>query len=63
MCDDDAFISKQEVWKNTRQFGIGTARSNRYGFILVARYSPRGNRGGPVIFKDNVFPPGTVIPK
>lgn len=50
----------QEVWKNSRQFGIGTAKSNKYGFIAVARYSPRGNRGGPAIFKDNVFPPGTI---
>lgn len=50
----------QEVWKNSHQFGIGTAKSNKYGFIAVARYSPRGNRGGPAIFKDNVFPPGTI---
>ena len=51
------FIS-QEVWKNSRQFGIGTARGEKYGFIAVARYSPRGNKGGPINFKDNVFAPG-----
>ena len=50
----------QEVWKKSHQFGIGTAKSKKYGFILVARYSPRGNGGGPMVFKDNVFPPGEL---
>ncbi|CAH3191124.1 unnamed protein product, partial [Porites evermanni] len=50
----------QEVWRKSHHFGIGTAKSKKYGFILVARYSPRGNGGGPMVFKDNVFPPGTI---
>lgn len=50
----------QEVWRKSHHFGIGTAKSKKYGFILVARYSPRGNGGGPMVFKDNVFPPGAL---
>ena len=54
------YFFMQEVWKKSHQFGIGTAKSKKYGFILVARYSPRGNGGGPMVFKDNVFPPGAL---
>ena len=50
----------QLVWNNTRQFGFGTAKSSKYGFLSVARYSPRGNMGGYETFKENVFPPGMM---
>ena len=48
----------QIVWANTAELGVGTAISNKYGFITVARYKPMGNEGGVVEFIKNVPPEG-----
>ena len=37
---------------------MGSARSEKHGLIVVARYSPMGSTGGPASFMDNVPPPG-----
>ncbi|XP_048584635.1 cell wall protein PRY3 [Nematostella vectensis] len=52
----------QLVWAGTAELGLGTAVSKRYGFITVARYKPRGNRGGVEAFISNVPPKGGPIP-
>lgn len=48
----------QIVWKSTTELGMGSARSNEHGLIVVARYSPMGSTGGTVSFLQNVDPPG-----
>lgn len=40
------------------EIGVGSAISKTYGFISVARYSPKGAIGGPETFKKNVFAKG-----
>ena len=40
------------------EIGVGSAISKTYGFISVARYSPKGGVGGPPVFQKNVFPKG-----
>ncbi|XP_068712402.1 chymotrypsinogen 2-like [Montipora foliosa] len=45
----------QVVWNGSMEIGVGSAVSKTYGFIFVARYSPRGAVGGPQAFKKNVF--------
>ncbi|XP_065200511.1 uncharacterized protein LOC135831740 [Planococcus citri] len=45
----------QLVWRSTRYFGIGRARSRAGKFLVVANYQPVGNIGG--LFKENVLPP------
>lgn len=40
------------------EIGVGSAISKTYGFISVARYSPKGGEGGPQAFIKNVFPKG-----
>ncbi|CAG7835355.1 unnamed protein product [Allacma fusca] len=42
----------QLIWKNTRYFGLGTARLGNRS-VVVANYYPRGNYPGE--FKDNVL--------
>ncbi|XP_027039120.1 transmembrane protease serine 9-like isoform X1 [Pocillopora damicornis] len=48
----------QIVWKSTTELGMGSARSNEHGLIIVARYSPMGSTGGTVSFLQNVVPSG-----
>jgi len=47
----------QIVWKSTAELGVGSARSDQHGLIVVARYSPMGSTGGPAAFLQNVSPP------
>ena len=42
------------------EMGVGSAISKTYGFISVARYSPKGAVGGPQAFKKNVFSQGNL---
>ena len=42
------------------EIGVGSAISKTYGFISVARYSPKGSVGGPQAFKKNVFSKGNL---
>ncbi|RMX60265.1 hypothetical protein pdam_00009103 [Pocillopora damicornis] len=50
----------QVVWNASMEIGVGSAISKTYGFISVARYSPKGGEGGPQAFIKNVFPKGAV---
>ncbi|XP_031567085.1 protein PRY1-like isoform X2 [Actinia tenebrosa] len=50
----------QVVWKASVELGVGVGISQTYGFITVARYSPRGNMGSAEDFKKNVLPEGAV---
>lgn len=50
----------QIVWKSTTELGMGSARSNEHGLIIVARYSPMGSTGGTVSFLQNVVPSGAL---
>ena len=43
------------------EIGVGSAISKTYGFISVARYSPKGGVGGPQAFKKNVFSKGILV--
>lgn len=38
------------------ELGVGSARSDQHGLIVVARYSPMGSTGGPSAFIENVHP-------
>ena len=38
------------------ELGVGSARSEKHGLIVVARYSPMGSTGGPSSFIENVGP-------
>lgn len=42
------------------EIGVGSAISKTYGFISVARYSPKGGEGGPQAFMKNVFAKGII---
>jgi len=42
---------------------VGSARSEKHGLIVVARYSPMGSTGGPASFMDNVPPPSKLHSK
>ncbi|KAK7580779.1 hypothetical protein V9T40_001408 [Parthenolecanium corni] len=44
----------QIVWKSTKYFGIGRARSRAGKMLIVANYQPPGNISG--CFKENVLP-------
>lgn len=46
----------QIVWKDTKELGIGTAKSKSGKLYAVANYSPPGNFSGQ--FTNNVLPPG-----
>lgn len=47
------------VWRASRELGVATANGNKYGLIIVARYSPRGGDSkNPQDFIDNVKPAG-----
>ncbi|KAK5650282.1 hypothetical protein RI129_001311 [Pyrocoelia pectoralis] len=50
----------QLVWRNSKYFGIGKARSRTGKIVVVAHYAPAGNITGT--FQDNVFPPGPDYP-
>lgn len=52
------FFPPQVVWNGSMEIGVGSAISKTYGFISVARYSPKGGVGGPPVFQKNVFPKG-----
>ena len=43
------------------EIGVGSAISKTFGFISVARYSPKGGAGGPEAFRRNVFSKGIMI--
>jgi hypothetical protein len=43
------------IWKNSKYFGIGKARTRNGKMIVVAKYMPAGNVSG--VFNDNVLPP------
>ncbi len=43
------------IWKNSKYFGIGKARTRNGKMIVVANYMPAGNVPG--VFNDNVLPP------
>jgi len=43
------------------EIGVGSAISKSFGFISVARYSPKGGSGGPEAFRRNVFSKGIMI--
>jgi hypothetical protein len=43
------------IWKNSKYFGIGKARTRNGKMIVVANYMPAGNVSG--VFNDNVLPP------
>lgn len=45
----------QIVWRNTKYFGIGRARSRAGKMLIVANYQPAGNING--LFQENVLPP------
>ncbi|XP_074613617.1 chymotrypsinogen B-like isoform X2 [Acropora palmata] len=45
----------QVVWNGSMEIGVGSAISKTFGFIFVARYSPKGAMGAPQIFRKNVF--------
>lgn len=45
----------QVVWRNSRCFGIGKARSRTGKIVVVAHYTPAGNISG--LFQTNVLPP------
>jgi len=48
----------QVVWKESNKLGMGRYKSPIYGFVVVvATYTPRGNRNYTVSFKENVLPP------
>ena len=42
------------------EIGVGSAISKTFGFIFVARYSPKGGVGAPEIFRKNVFVTGSL---
>ena len=42
------------------EIGVGSAISKTFGFIFVARYSPKGAVGAPQIFRKNVFVTGSL---
>ena len=44
------------VWNSSFEIGVGSARSSSYGDIICARYSPRGAKGSPAEFKNNIAP-------
>ena len=44
----------QLVWKSTRQFGCGKAKSSNGKVFVVGYYFPKGNEAGQ--FHLNVFP-------
>lgn len=48
----------QIVWKNTRELGIGSARSKSGKLYVVANYYPPGNYSDQ--FVKNVLPPGAL---
>lgn len=48
------------VWNGSMEIGVGSAISKTYGFISVARYSPKGGEGGPQAFRKNVFAKGII---
>lgn len=43
------------IWKNSKYFGIGKARTRTGKLIVVANYMPAGNI--PLEFADNIFRP------
>ena len=56
------FLSKV-VWNGSMEIGVGSAISKTFGFIFVARYSPKGAMGAPQIFRKNVFVTGSISSK
>ncbi|XP_014354751.2 repressed by EFG1 protein 1 isoform X1 [Papilio machaon] len=48
----------QIIWKDTRELGIGTAKSKSGKLYVVANYFPPGNYSGQ--FVKNVLPPGAL---
>lgn len=46
----------QIIWKNTKELGIGNAKSKSGKLYVVANYNPPGNYSGQ--FSKNVLPPG-----
>lgn len=42
------------------EIGVGSAISKTFGFIFVARYSPKGAVGATQIFRKNVFVTGSL---
>lgn len=48
----------QLVWRSTRYFGVGKARSRSGKIVIVAHYSPAGNISGA--FEYNVLPPSCI---
>ncbi|KAK4883271.1 hypothetical protein RN001_006590 [Aquatica leii] len=50
----------QLVWRNSKYFGIGKARSRTGKIVVVAHYAPAGNMTG--LFQENVLPPGPDYP-
>lgn len=48
----------QIVWKNTRELGVGSAKSKSGKLYVVANYYPPGNYSGQFI--KNVTPPGAM---
>ncbi|CAG5036512.1 unnamed protein product [Parnassius apollo] len=48
----------QIVWKNTRELGVGSAKSKSGKLYVVANYFPPGNYSGQ--FVKNVLPPGAL---
>lgn len=51
-----AGLFTQIVWKETKELGIGSAKSKSGKLYVVANYYPPGNYGGQ--FAKNVMPPG-----
>ncbi|CAG2247939.1 unnamed protein product [Mytilus edulis] len=47
----------QVVWKESREVGVGRARTNDGKVVVVTNYSPAGNRPGA--YSTNVLPPRT----
>lgn len=45
----------QVIWRNSRCFGVGKARSRTGKIVVVAHYAPAGNISG--LFQNNVIPP------
>lgn len=49
----------QVVWRSSREFGVGYAKSRNGQIFVVARYNPPGNYVGS--FCQNVLPKGSPV--